>query len=85
MEEHDQIIALLKRIEENQLKALQIQESQLAFAKDQLEMSTGRIKESMDLQRLAMGRQAQVLKLVLPVLAVLVILFGYVLIKWRVL
>jgi len=44
MEKHDEIIALLGRIEENQLRALRVQEQQVAFAKEQLDMSTSRVK-----------------------------------------
>jgi len=84
MKERDQIIALLERIEENQAKALHIQEQQVAFAKAQLERSEKTVEESIALQRVSVARQAQVRNVAFPLLFVLVVLLGYLLVKWRV-
>ena len=51
MNENDQIIALLTRIEENQRKALETQEKHLALAQAQLDRSNRTIQESIELQR----------------------------------
>lgn len=85
MERHDEIIELLKRIELNQEKALQAQEKHLALAQAQLDRSNQSIKESIELQRVAVARQAQVRNIALPLIVVLLVLLGYLLIKWRVL
>ena len=85
MEQHDQIIELLKRIEQNQEKALQAQEKHLALAQAQLERSSRNIDESVELQRVAVARQAQVRNIALPLIVVLLALLGYLLVKWRVL
>ena len=83
MESNDQIVELLKRIEQNQEMALQAQEKHLALAQAQLERSNHTIKESIDLQRVAVARQAQVRNIALPLILVLLLLLGYLLVKWR--
>ena len=85
MERHDEIIALLTRIEQNQQQALQAQEKHLALAQAQLDRSNTTIRESIELQRVAVARQAQVRNIALPLIVVLMLLLGYLLVKWRVL
>ena len=85
MERHGEIIELLERIEQNQAKALEAQERHLALAQAQLERSTQTVQESIALQRVAVARQAQVRNVALPLIAVLLLLLGYLLVKWRVL
>jgi len=84
METHDQIIELLKRIEQNQERALQTQEKHLALAQAQLERSNKSIGESIELQRVSVKRQAEVRNIALPLILVLLLLLGYLLVKWRV-
>jgi hypothetical protein len=57
MNENDQIIALLTRVEENQRKALETQEKHLALAQAQLDRSNRTIQESIELQRSSAARQ----------------------------
>ena len=83
MEQHDEIIESLKRIEKNQQKALQLQEKHLALAQAQLERSNKSINESIELQRVSVARQGQVRNIALPLILVLLLLLGYLLIKWR--
>jgi hypothetical protein len=85
LERHDEIIELLKRIEDNQQKALRMQEKHVALAQAQLDRSGKRIDESIELQRVAVARQAQVRNIALPLIVVLLLLLGYLLVKWRVL
>jgi len=84
MEQHDQIIELLKRIEQNQERALLAQEKHLALAQAQLERSNKSIGESIELQRVSVKRQAEVRNIALPLILVLLLLLGYLLVKWRV-
>jgi hypothetical protein len=84
MERHDEIIELLKRIEQNQEKALKAHEQHLALAQAQMERSNRSIAESIELQRVAVARQAQVRNIALPLILVLLVLLGYLLVKWRV-
>jgi hypothetical protein len=85
LEKHDEVIASLKRIEENQVKALLAQEQQIGFARAQLERSEKSLSESLALQRLAAVRQTQIRNVGLPLIIVLLALLGYLLIKWRML
>ena len=83
MSSNDQIIAMLARIEENQRKALETQQQHLRIAQAQLDRSNKTIQESVELQRTAISRQGQILKVVMPLIALLLMLLGYVLFKWR--
>ena len=85
MSEDNRIVDLLARIEENQRKALEAQQQHLQVAQAQLERSNTTIRESIELQRLAVSRQGQVTRFVVPLICVLLFLLGYLLIKWRVL
>jgi formate dehydrogenase maturation protein FdhE len=85
MSNDDRILELLGRIEENQRKALEAQQQHLHIAQAQLDRSNKTIQESIELQRTAVARQGQVTKIVLPLIAVLLALLGYLLIKYRVL
>jgi hypothetical protein len=83
VDSRDEIIEQLKRIEQNQLKALEAQEKHLALAQAQLERSNQSIRESLELQRVAVARQTQVRNIALPLIVVLMLLIAYLLIKWR--
>ena len=85
MEQHDKIIELLKRMEQNQEKALQAQEKHLALAQAQLERSNQSINESIGLQRTAVARQAQIRNVAFPLILILLLLLGYLMVKWRIL
>ena len=85
MNENEQMTWLLRRIEENQRKALEAQEKHLALAEAQLDRSNQTIQESIELQRTAVARQKQALWVVLPLVGVLVLLLVYLLIRHRVL
>ncbi len=84
MERHDEIIELLRRIEQNQERALATQDKHLALAQAQLERSNQSITESIHMQRVAVARQAQVRNIALPLIIVLMLLLGYLLFKSRV-
>lgn len=85
MAEHDaEIIALLRRIEQNQQRGLELQQEQFALAKAQFDRSNERIEESLGLQRVAVRRQEQVRNIALPLVLVLLFLLGYLLVRWRV-
>ena len=83
MSDNDRILDVLTRIEENQRKALEAQQQHLQIAQAQLDRSNKTIQESVELQRAAVARQVQIIRFVIPLTAVLLILLGYLLIKWR--
>jgi hypothetical protein len=85
MNDNEQIVSLLARIEENQRKALEAQEKHLALAQAQLDRSNQTIRESIELQRTAVARQKQALWFVLPIVGVLLLLLVYLLSKYRIL
>lgn len=84
MTENERTIELLARIEENQRKALDMQQQHLQIAQAQLDRSNKTILESIELQRVAVSRQAQVTKFVVPLILGLLVLLGYLLVKWRI-
>jgi len=43
------------------------------------------VNESVGLQKLAVARQAQVTRIALPLIVLLIVLLGYLLVKWRIL
>ncbi len=85
MSENDRIIELLARIEENQRKALDTQRDHLQIAQAQLDRSNKTIQESIALQRTAVSRQVQIIRIAIPLIGVLLALLAYLLVKWRIL
>ena len=83
MEPQTEMVELLRRIEANQERSLQAQEAHLTLAREQLAQSSQRVGESLELQRVAIARQAQVRNIVLPLIFVLLGLLVYVLVKWN--
>jgi len=85
MTPQDEIVEALRRIEANQRKALEAQQQHVELARSQMERSEQRLQESVQLQKLAVARQSQALKLALPSIIVLMGLLVYLLVKWRIL
>ena len=85
MSTQDELVSLLQRIEANQQHALELQRTHLELAKAQQEQSRKTIEESITLQRAAVARQSQMAKVLLPVFAILLILLGYLLVRWDIL
>jgi hypothetical protein len=81
MNEPESILAVLDRIEQNQVKGLQMQAQQLAFAREQVEKSDAKVKESLALQQFAVARQAMAMKILMPVIALLVALAVYLVVS----
>jgi hypothetical protein len=85
MNQQDEVVSLLQRIEANQRTALTVQQEHLDLARAQLERSSQTIAESIELQRKAVARQAQLAKILLPIVALLLLLIVYLLFRWRIL
>jgi hypothetical protein len=85
MNTNEEVTSLLKRIEENQRTALEVQQEHLDLARAQLERSNRTIQESIELQRSAVARQSQLTKILLPIVAVLLLLLVYLLFRWDIL
>jgi hypothetical protein len=84
MSDDDRIIELLTRVEENQRKALEAQQQHLQIAQAHLDRSNKTIQDSIELQRTAVARQAQIIKYVTPLIGVLLALLVYLLLKYRI-
>ena len=59
MSEFEEALSVLRRIEQNQLKSLEMQAQQLAVVKAQTERTEARVQESIALQKVAVRRQAR--------------------------
>jgi uncharacterized membrane protein YcjF (UPF0283 family) len=81
MSDCEEVLAILKRIEQNQLKALQIQSEQLAQSKAQIEKTEARVQESIELQKTAVSRQAKALNVVVPILLLAMLYVAYLLFR----
>ena len=81
MSDCEEVLAILKRIEQNQLKALQIQSEQLAQSKAQIEETEARVQESIELQKTAVSRQAKALNVVVPILLLAMLYVAYLLFR----
>lgn len=84
MSNADDTNALLREILENQRATLKLQQEHLELARAQLERSNLAVAESIGLQRAAVARQSQVMKIVFPLIGVLLVLLGYLLVRWNV-
>jgi hypothetical protein len=85
MSDSERVIDLLTRIEENQRKGLEAQQQHVQIAQAMLDRSNTTIQESIELQRIAVARQAKIGRIVLPLIGLLVALLVYLIIKWRIL
>lgn len=85
MSQDDEISSLLKQIEANQRAALETQQQHLELAKAQLDRSNQTVQESIELQRTAVTRQAQLSKILLPIVGVMLLLLVYLLFRWDIL
>ncbi len=81
MSDCEEVVAILKRMEQNQLKALQVQSEQLAQSKAQIEKTEARVQESIELQKIAVSRQARALNLVVPILLLAMLYVAYLLFR----
>ena len=82
MPDNDETIAVLTRIEQNQLKALELQAEQLALVKAQMERTESRVQESIALQKVANNRQARALNFVIPVVVLALAYLGYLMFRY---
>ena len=81
MSEYEEALAVLRRMEQNQLKSLEMQAEQLALVKAQMERTEARVQESIALQKVAVTGQRRALNIALPVILVALVYVGYLLFK----
>ena len=81
MSEYEEALSALRKIEQNQLKSLEMQAEQLAVVKAQMERTEARVQGSIALQKVAISRQARALNLALPVILAALLYVVYLLFK----
>ena len=82
MQDEDEAIAVLRRIEQNQLRALELQAEQLALVKAQMARTESRVQESIALQKVANSRQARALNFVVPVVVLALACLAYLMVRY---
>jgi hypothetical protein len=85
MSHDEETRSLLQQVVANQRIALEVQREHLELARAQLERSNQQIKESLDLQRAAVAKQALLTRIVLPLIGVLCVLLVYLIVRWDIL
>jgi len=60
MSEYEEAFVVLRRMEQNQLKSIEMQAEQLALVKAQMERTEVRVQESIALQKVAVAGQRRV-------------------------
>ena len=81
MAELDEALSVLRKIEQNQVRSLEMQMEQLALVKAQVARSEAQIHESIALQKIGNQRQARVVNVALPILFAALLYVGYLLYK----
>ena len=81
MSEYEEAFVVLRRMEQNQLKSIEMQAEQLALVKAQMERTEVRVQESIALQKFAVAGQRRALNIALPVTLAALVYVGYVLFK----
>lgn len=78
MAEYDELVSILKRMELNQLKALDLQAEQLALIKAQTERAETRFQESVAIQQATVSRYARITRLMVPIMLAALLIAFYV-------
>jgi hypothetical protein len=73
---------ILIDIRDNQRESLRRQEEHLAIAREQIERAKKQMTESIQLQREAVGKARTIGRIVLPLLAFLVVLLIYLIVRY---
>lgn len=82
MSDREEIRDLLIEIRDNQRLSLKRQEEHLEIARKQIERSSGQVKESLELQRLAIEKAKQVSRIAIPGILLCVVLIVYLLLRY---
>jgi hypothetical protein len=78
-------VTLLREIRDLQRQSLETQQAQRAAFDAYLTESRQQVEQSLELQRAALGRARQAARFVIPLVIVLMVLLGWLLLRWRVL
>lgn len=81
MTEQEEALTLLRQIERNQQRGLELQAEQLTLVRDQMARTEARVQESIALQKVAVSKQAKALNVLMPIIVVALVYVGYLLFR----
>lgn len=81
MTEQEEALALLRQIERNQQRGLELQAEQLTLVRDQMARTEARVQESIALQKVAVSKQAKALNVLMPIIVVALVYVGYLMFR----
>lgn len=81
MTEHEEALSLLRQIERNQQRGLEMQAEQMALVRDQMERTEARVQESIALQKVAVAKQSKALNVLMPIIVVALVYVGYLMFR----
>lgn len=81
MAEYEEALTLLRQIERNQQRALEMQAEQLALVRDQMARTEARVQESIALQKVAVSKQSKALNVLMPIIVVALAYVGYLMFR----
>ena len=82
MSELDDVKAILSEIRDNQRRALEQQEKQVALASEQLDRAKTQVEESLRLQREAIAKQRTIMRFALPGIALCIFAIIYLIVRY---
>jgi len=82
MSDSDELKQILVEIRDNQKKALEAQERQIALAAEQLDRARTQVAESLQLQREAIAKQKTIMRAALPGIALCIFAILYLIIRY---
>lgn len=81
MTEYEEALNLLRQIERNQQRGLELQAEQVAMVRDQMARTEARVQESIALQKVAVSKQAKALNVLMPIIVVALVYVGYIMFR----
>ncbi len=82
MSRKDEIKELLVEIRDNQRLSLKRQEEHLEIARQQVERANKQVTESIELQKLAIGKVKQVARIAIPGIIICIVLIIYLVVEY---
>lgn len=81
MTEYEEALNLLRQIERNQQRGLELQAEQVAMVRDQMVRTEARVQESIALQKVAVSKQSKALNVLMPIIVVALVYVGYIMFR----
>lgn len=81
MGEYEEALNLLRQIERNQQRGLEMQAEQVEMVREQMTRTEARVQESIALQKLAVAKQSKALNVLMPIIVVALAYVGYLMLR----